>query len=166
MIKKLILAILFALPMSVFAQKFGVVDVEAIIPNMSEYAAVQTQVNAASQKYQEEFDKLQEEMNKKMSEFQNLEKDATTPESIKERRIQEMQELNEKINQFRNTATQDLQRQQQQLMAPVEQKFNDALKAVGQEGGYTFIFPNGVALYSGADAIDVTAEVKTKLGVK
>lgn len=166
MIKKLILAILFALPMSVFAQKFGVVDVEAIIPNMSEYAAVQTQVNAASQKYQEEFDKLQEEMNKKMSEFQNLEKDATTPESIKERRIQEMQELNEKINQFRNTATQDLQRQQQQLMAPVEQKFNDALKAVGQEGNFTFIFPLGVALYNGSDAIDVTADVKTKLGVK
>lgn len=166
MIKKIILAIVFALPMSVFAQKFGVVDVEAIIPNMSEYAAVQTQVNAASQKYQEEFDKLQEEMNKKITEYQNLEKDATTPESIKERRLQEVQELNDKINQFRNTATQDLQRQQQQLMAPVEQKFNDAIQAVGQEGGYTFIFPNGVALYTGASAIDVTNDVKAKLGVK
>lgn len=166
MIKKLILAILFALPMSVFAQKFGVVDVEAIIPNMAEYAAVQTQVNAASTKYQEEFDKLQEEMNKKMSEYQNLEKDATTPESIKERRIQEMQELNEKINQFRNTASQDLQRQQAQLMAPVEQKFNEAIQAVGQEGNYTFIFPVGVSMYTGKDAIDVTAEVKAKLGVK
>ncbi len=166
MIKKLILAILFALPMSVFAQKFGTVDIEAIIPNMSEYAAVQTQVNAASTKYQEEFDKLQEEMNKKMSEYQNLEKDATTPESIKERRIQEMQELNEKINQFRNTAQQDLQRQQAQLMAPVEQKFNEALTAVGQEGGYTFIFPVGVAMYTGTDVVDVTAAVKAKLGVK
>lgn len=166
MIKKIILAIVFALPMSVFAQKFGVVDVEAIITNMSEYAAVQTQVNAASQKYQEEFDKLQEEMNKKMTEYQNLDKDTTTPESIKERRIQEIQELNDKINQFRNTATQDLQRQQQQLMAPVEQKFNDALQAVGQEGGYTFIFPNGVALYTGSTAIDVTNEVKAKLGIK
>ncbi|MCD8388035.1 MAG: OmpH family outer membrane protein [Bacteroidales bacterium] len=165
MIKKAILAILIALPMSVFAQKFGVVDVESIISAMPEYATVQKQIADASQKYQDEFDKLNEEMNKKVTEYQTLDQDATTPQSIKERRIQEIQELDNKIQQFRNTASQDIARQQQQLMAPVEQKFQEAITSVGQEGGYTFIFQKGVALYDGAGVVDVTSAVKAKLGV-
>lgn len=165
MIKKLILAIAFALPISIFAQKFGVVDVEAIITNMPEYTAVQTQINDASQKYQAELDKLNEEMNKKFTEYQALDQDATTPQSIKERRMQEIQDLDTKIKQFTNTASQDLQRQQMQLMAPVEQKFQDAIKSVGQEGNYTFIFQKGMALYDGTSVIDVTNDVKSKLGM-
>lgn len=166
MIKKLLLAILIALPCSALAQKFGVVDVQAIFQAMPESAAAQTQLTEASKKYEDEFAKLNEEMNKKVTEFQTLSKDTTTPESIKQRRMEEMQELDNKIQQFRNTAAQDLQRQQEQLMAPIEQKINDAVKAVGQEGNYTFIIQNGVALYNGVTVEDVTPAVKTKLGIK
>ena len=163
MIKRLILAVLIALPLSIFAQKFGVVDVEAIITSMPEYTAVQKQINDASTKYQAEFDNLNKEMEKKVTEYQTLEKDATTPESIKERRIQEIQDLQAKIDQFRNTVSQDLQRQHQQLMAPVEQKVQDAIKTVGQEGSFTFIFPKGISLYDGTDVVDTTEAVKAKL---
>ena len=53
-------------------------------------------------------------------------------------------------------------------MAPIQQKINDAVKAVGQEGNFTFIFPNeqGLLLYTGTDVVNVTALVKTKLGIK
>lgn len=166
MIKNVILALLIALPLSVFAQKFGVVETEPVLTSMPEYAAMQTQVNEASKKYEDELNKLKEEMNKKFTEYQALEKDTATPESIKERRMQEMQELDQKIQQFTNTAMQDLQRQQQQLMAPIEQKFMDACKAVGQEGGYTFILPQGMALYVGSTVEDVTPLIKAKLGIK
>lgn len=163
MIKRLIVAALIALPLSIFAQKFGFVDVEAIITTMPEFTAVQQQINDASSKYQAEFDNLNKEMEKKVTEYQSLEKDATTPESIKERRIQEIQDLQAKIDQFRNTVSQDLQRQQQQLMAPIEQKVQEAIKTVGQEGGFTFIFPKGVTLYDGSDVVDATESVKAKL---
>ena len=36
MIKKIILALLIALPLSTFAQKFGVVDLEALFQDMPE----------------------------------------------------------------------------------------------------------------------------------
>lgn len=166
MIKNVIVALLIALPMSIFAQKFGIVETEPVLTSMPEYIAMQTQVNEASKKYEEELNKLKEEMNKKFTEYQALEKDTATPESIKERRMQEMQELDQKIQQFTNTAMQDLQRQQQQLMAPIEQKFMEACNSVGQEGGYTFIFPMGQALYTGATVEDVTPQVKAKLGIK
>lgn len=168
MFKKIVLALLVALPLSAAAQKFGVVKVDEVFQAMPETATTQAQFTEASKKYEDEFQKLQEEINKLYTDFQALDKDETTPQSIKERRLQEIQEKDQKIQQFRNTAQQDLQRLQEQLIAPIQQKLTDAIKAVGAEGGYTFIFPNEQAmiLYSGADVVDITAAVKAKLGIK
>ncbi len=92
-----------------------------------------------------------EEFQKLYTEFQTLQADANTPESIKERRMQEIQERHAKIEQFSNTAQQDLQRLQQTLAAPIVQKVQDAVKAVGAEGAYTMVFPNApdLLLYTG-----------------
>lgn len=166
MIKKLILAILIALPVSVFAQKFGVVDEQAILSSLPDVKNVESQIAEASKTYENELQKLNEEFNKKMTEFQALQKDTATPESIKERRLQELQELEQKMQQFNNTAMQDLSRQQQQLMAPIQQKIIDAIKAVGQEGGYTFILPMGIPYYQGTGVEDATSAVKAKLGIQ
>ncbi len=166
MIKKLILLLLIALPVSVFAQKFGVVDEQAIISSLPDVKDVEAKLAEASKTYENELQKLTEEFNKKMTEFQALQKDTTTPESIKERRMQELQELDQKMQQFQNTAMEDLRRQQQQLMAPIQQKVIDAIKAVGQEGGYTLIFPMGVPYYQGTGVEDATNAVKAKLGIQ
>ena len=99
MIKRLLLAIMIALPMSVFAQKFGVINTQALMETMPEMKTVQEQMEASAKKYQAEFDKLKEEFDKKFTEFQALEE--STPQTIKDRRMQEMQELDAKIQQFR-----------------------------------------------------------------
>lgn len=168
MIKRLILAVLVALPFSALAQKFGVVDLDNVFQAMPETATAQTQLTDASKKYEDEFQKLREEVDKLFAEYQNLQKDPATPDAIKERRLNELTERDQKVQQFRNTASQDLARLQEQLMAPIQQKISDAVKAVGQEGGFTFIFPNeqGLLLYTGTDVTDVTALVKAKLGIK
>ncbi len=164
MIKRLLLAIMIALPMSVFAQKFGVINTQALMETMPEMKTVQEQMEASAKKYQAEFDKLQEEFKKKYDEFQALEE--STPQTIKDRRMQEMQELDAKIQQFRETAMQDQQRQQQQLMAPIQEKVMKAIQSVGDEGGYTFIFENMMPVYTGKDVTDITESVKARLGVK
>lgn len=168
MIKRLLLAVLVALPFSAFAQKFGVVDLETVFQAMPETATAQTQLTDASKKYEDEFAKLREEVDKLFADYQNLQKDPSTPDAIKERRLNELQERDQKVQQFRNTASQDLARLQEQLMAPIQQKIADAVKTVGQEGNFTFIFPNEQALllYTGSDVTDVTPLVKTKLGIK
>ena len=164
MIKKILLALVIAFPTMAFAQKFGVITTDQLIQSLPEMNEVKTTLEASSKKYEDEFKNLQDEMQKKYTEFQSLEE--TTPSTIKDRRLQEMQELDQKIQQFRQTASEDLQRQQQQLMAPIEQKVTDAIKAVGQEGSYTFIFQDGMALFAGSTVEDVTPAVKAKLGLK
>ena len=165
MIKKLLLAVAIALPaMSLSAQKFGTVNVQEIMESLPEVTEMKAKIEASSKTYEEEFGKLQQEMEKKYTEFQQLPEG--TLESIKERRMQELQELDQKIQQFRATAQQDLQRQQAQLMQPIQEKVVSAIKSVGTEGGFTMIFPEAVPAYVSGDVQDVTALVKAKLGVK
>ena len=166
MIKKFIAALVIALPMCVSAQKFGIVDPEAILPLMPQYQEADAKIAEVSKKYEAEFTKLREEQEKKYAEFQELNAQADTPQSIKERRMQEIQETDQKVQQFVQTAQQDLQRQQQQLMQPVQAALLDAIQAVGQEQGMTFIFPLGMDLYHGTDVQDLTPLVKAKLGLK
>jgi|GEM_PF-5650330 len=88
MIKKLLLAIMIALPMSVFAQKFGIINTQQVMETMPEIKTVQEQMEASSKKYQTEFDNLQAEFKKKYEEFQALEE--STPQAIRDRRLQAM----------------------------------------------------------------------------
>lgn len=164
MIKKLLLAIAMVLPSMAFAQKFAVVNAQPIIEAMPDMTEARTALEAASKKYEDEFKNLQDEFNKKYTEFQGMNDD--TPQTIKERRMSELQELDQKMNQFRSTATQDLQRQQEQLMAPIQQKVMTAIQSVGAEGEYTMIFENNVPIYVGTTVEDITPKVKAKLGLK
>ena len=65
MIKKLLLAVLIALPSLAFAQKFGIVNTQAIMQDMPEVKAAQAEMETASKKYDDEFKALQTEMQKK-----------------------------------------------------------------------------------------------------
>lgn len=151
--------------MFAFAQapKFGVVNTQTIAEAMPELKAAQEQVQASTQKYEEELKKLQEKIEKDFADFQAL--DANTPESIKERRMQDIQQQEQKMQQFHSTAMQDLQRQQAALMAPIQEKIQSAIQAVGKENNLTFIFESNVPLYVGTDVTDVTSMVRTKLGI-
>ncbi len=106
MFKKFLLALVVALPFCAFAQapKFGVVDVEGIIPKMAEFVEAQNKIGEASKTFESEYAKINEELQKKYAEFQELEKDPSTLQSIKERRIQDIQELDKKAQQFAQTA--------------------------------------------------------------
>ncbi|WP_279114101.1 OmpH family outer membrane protein [Bacteroides acidifaciens] len=159
MIKKILLAICVAFPMLAVAQapKFGVVNTQEVLDAMPDVK------KAASKKYEDEFGKLREQMDREYAEFQKL--DPSTPEPIKQRRQQEVQALYQKMEQFQMTASEDLRRQHDTLMAPVISKVSSAISAVGKEKGLTFVFESTLPLYSGADVVTITPDVKKSLGI-
>lgn len=166
MFRKFLIVALLVAPMCMLAQtKLGSVNTQEILSLMPELTSIQNQLNEVSKKYETEFQALREEFDKKYSEYQSLAQD--TPESIKQRREQELAELQQKIQQFQQVAGEDIQRQQQTLFAPVQEKVTTAIQAVGSENGFTFIFDLSMPtiLYKGKDAVDVTPLVKQKLGI-
>lgn len=166
MIKKLFLVALMALPMTLAAQnfKFGTVNSVEIFNLMPEKNTAEQQLEALQKQYEAEFVKMQEEFSAKYKEFVDAQE--TMPENIKQRRMQEIQEIQQRIQNFREVAASDLEEQQGKLMAPIQEKMSTAIKAVGEENGFTFIFDVNILMYSGAQAIDATPLVKAKLGLK
>ena len=150
------------------AQKFGYVNTTEIFNVMPDKATAENTLKSVSDKYETEFKNLQDAFQKKMADYEAADKDATTPQAIKDRHQQELQDDYMKIQNFQQTAAQDLQRQQETLLAPITQKIQNAIQAVGAEGGFTFIFDQaaGAILYTGTNAEDISAKVKAKLGIK
>ena len=167
MIKKLLLAAALAVPMLASSQslKIGIVDVQGIFQVMPDTDEAQKKLAEVSKKYEDEYEKLQEEMKRRYDEIQAMPEDEL--QAIKERKYKDFQEYQQKVAMFEQSATQDLQKVQQDLIAPIYTKINNAVQSVGQEGNYSLIEINDpqVILYYGAPVEDITPQVKAKLGV-
>ena len=167
MIKKILLIAALVLPCTVFAQslKIGLVNVDEIVQKMPEYTDAQNKYVETSKRYEDELAKLQEELKRRYDDIQNM--PDTELEAIKERKVREFQEYQVKIQQFTQTAEQEMNKVQADLMAPIEKKVQDAIRSVGQEGNFSLIQPNisSFILYYADPVVDITPEVKAKLGV-
>ncbi len=166
MLKKFIIALMCCLPMTMVAQslKFGTVNTTDVITAMPERIEAEKQMQDLTKRYEDEFVKLQEDFQKKYQEVQAM--GDTVPETIKMRRYEELQAMDQRIQSFRQVAEQDLAKKQEELFIPIQQKLMDAINAVGSENGFTYIFDANAAYYKGIGNEDVTPLVKTKLGIK
>ena len=92
MIKKFLAAILIALPLAVSAQtvKIGVIDVETLVNEAPETAEVQKTLQEAQNKYNSDIQKLQEEGQKALDEYNKLKDDPATPAAILQRHEQSL----------------------------------------------------------------------------
>lgn len=165
MIKKFMLLAAVVLPMFVSAQtlKVGLVDTQEIIGKMPETTEVQNKLNESQKKYQAELELISKEFQKLYEEIQNMKEDELP--AIKERKLTQLQETQRKGEAFEQQVMQDLQKQQQELMAPVIQKVRGAIESVAKEGGYTYVQEKDMLLYFAAPVEDITDAVKRKLGI-
>ena len=167
MLKKIALILLLIAPMTVFAQKFGHIKTQAIISIMPEYTKAQTDIETMQKQYEAEIRRASEELQKKFTEYQQ--EQANLPKNIQERRQKELQDLNEKGMQMQQDAQQELERAWMSMLEPIAKKIDDAIKAVGQEGGYVYIFDlntTNIPFVNETLSTDVTDAVKAKLGIK
>ena len=157
MLKKIALLLLLIAPMSVFAQKFGHIKSADVLTVMPEFTKAQTDIQAMQKQYEDEMKRATDELTKKYTEYQQ--EQANLPKNIQERRQKE----------FQQDAQQQLQKSYADMMEPIYKKIEDAIKAVGQEGGYTYIFDlnrTEIPYVNEAQSTDVTAAVKAKVGIK
>ena len=52
-----------------------------------------------------------------------------------------MQDIEQRVQNFMQVARQDMDKKQQELLAPIQDKVRTAIKAVGDEKGYAYIKP-------------------------
>jgi outer membrane protein len=167
--KKLIIMAMLMAPVSLFAQKFGHVNVQEIMTAMPEYTTAQNEVQALQKTYEEDLTRMQDELKKKSEEYDKaLKETPNMPDNVKSRREQELQDLYQRIQQSYQDNQQDLQKVSQEKMQNITTKIVNAIKEVGQAGGYVYIMElnGGIPYISTTLSTDVTSQVKTKLGLK
>jgi len=170
MTKKLIIALAFFLPLSLFAQdlKFGYFNRADIFQSMPETVEASKKLDELAKNYESEISKIQEEYQKKGSDF--VAARDTLPEAIRARRMTEIQDIEQRLQSFYQDSQKDMQKQQQEMIVPINKKLSDAVKAVGQENGFVYIFDTsanaGLMYWSTEKCVDVSTLVRTKLNLK
>lgn len=171
MLKKIAILILLILPMGVFAQthKFAHMNSQDVIVAMPEFIKAQADLQALSKKYQDELTRTQEEFNKKYQEYQQAVAKDSLPANIAERRQKELQDMMQRQEQFQQDAQAGMEKAQTDLMTPVYQKLDSAIKAVGKAEGAIYVFDlsrTAIPFVNESLSIDLTAKVKANLGIK
>lgn len=168
MIKKIVVIMLLALPVkNLMAQdKLAYVNIQEIFQVMPELSEIEKTIAELNEQYKKEMEKMYEEYGAKTKEYQdNLN---TMAESIKTRRQGEIVDIEKRIGTFQQTANEELQRKQMELVNALREKIVKATSEIGAENNYTYIFDLSAQsiAYHSPKAVDVTALVKKKLGIK
>ena len=167
MLKKIALILLLIAPMSVFAQKFGHFNAQEILAVMPETQKAQTDLETLRKQYEDDIKRTEDEVNKKFAAYQQ--EQANLPKNIQERRQKELQDLAEKGMQYQRDAQQELERSWMEMLEPIYKKLNDAVKAVGDEGGYVYLFDistTQIPYVNETLSTNVSAAIKAKLGIQ
>jgi len=164
--KKIFVTILLLIPLGLAAQelKIAIVNTNDIMLVMPEISAYENDMATLRQQYEKELKLMQDEYNRKYSDLM-AQGDSLT-ENIRVLRMQEIQDIATRMENFSPMAQENIQKKHEELMKPIQEKIMKAINEVGDENGYTYIIGPNVLLYKSKSAIDATDKVKAKLGLK
>jgi outer membrane protein len=146
--------------------KFGHINGQEVIALMPERDSAQEKFMAYAKDVEEMLENMQVEYNNKLNTYQKSAK--TWSDAIREQKEKELQELGQRIQEFQVSAQQDLQKQQGDLLRPVIEKANTAIKKVAAEGGFTYIFDisnSAVSYWNPDQSIDIMPLVRKELNI-
>lgn len=150
------------------ALKFGHIDLQALVQVMPERTAAETEFNSFQAELEEILGEMQKDYQSKLAEFEAMGEDAS--EIKRNAKIGEIQDVQQRIQNYQVTAQQQVQQKQAELLSPVFDKAEKAIEEVAKEQGLIYVFDSGAGnrtiLYKSNQSIDVLPLVKTKLGIQ
>ena len=164
-LKSLFVALLMALPMTfTYAQsKVAHIDTQKLIGEMPEVIAAQKQLEQLEKTYTSEIENTYKEFQTKA---QSYSADAANQTDVtNQARQKELETMQQNINQYRETAAQDLQKKQVEMMRPLYDKARAAIEKVAAAQGFDYVLDasaGGPVIM--AKGKDLMADVKAELG--
>jgi len=162
------IALLFS-GLTLFAQeiRIGRIDTKAVFEAMPENLKAQQEIDSISAEYQVALSKLESEYQSKVSNF--LADKDNLLQSIQEVRMLEIDQLQQRIQNFREMAAKDLQSLQESKTKPILERINKAIQAVGDREEFVYIYDSSlgnILYYSPTKCVDILPLVKAELGIE
>ena len=145
--------------------KFGHINSRELLLAMPESDSAQARIQKLASDYELQMEEMQVELNNKIDNYVQS-RDSYT-DLIRQTKEADIQEMQQRIANFEQMAQQDLQAQQNEMMRPILEKANNAIKVVADENGFIYIFDTGSGnpVYWSEKSIDILPLVKTNLGI-
>lgn len=157
-------------------QKLGHINSDAIFANYADVKTASATAENFAKTKQTEVAKMVGEFQTKLKAAQDKEKTLTAANKDKLTKElagaeTELKALGTKIETLKTQSAKDVSDKENELFAPIQKKVSDAIAAVAKEKGLTYVFDSSKSqgsnsmIYSNAGD-DITASVKSKLGIK
>lgn len=149
---------------AVQAQKFGFVNSTALLSNLPEVKQAEANLEALQKQLQKKGQSMVEQLQNDYVAVQGkVERGELSPKQ-QEEEGKKLETRQQEIASFEQDMMKQIQDKRTELLEPIYDKVNQAIAEVAKEGGYTFIFDQGVLLYF-EDSQDVSTAVKAKLNM-
>lgn len=173
MIKKIFFGVsvfIYIFCSSAFAQSPQVIvayiNSAELIDAVPEKLAASQKLLSLSDSYKEELKLLQNEYNKKYSDYITYQ--GSLAENIKLRRMQELTTLENQMQQFVELAQKDIEEQEDIMLEPIKKRISDVVREIGIEQNYTVIYDvsDPAIAFITPGAVNATPLVKARLGTR
>lgn len=148
--------------------KFGHIDLQALIQVMPERAKAETDYSKQIEDLEAQLGTMQKELETKWNDY--MQKRDSLTDIVKTARESEIQDLQQRIQNFQSIAQQQLQQKQNEMLRPIFEKAQKAVAEVGKEKGLIYVFDVsgelGTVLYRSNESLDLMPLVKQKLGIQ
>lgn len=142
--------------------KVAHINTDELIAAMPETKTLQAKLEKLGKSYNDEAAKKEAELKTK---FEKYSKEfETQTELVNNQRTKEVQDEAKKIEQFKTEAYNDLQKQENEGLAPILEKAQKAIEEVASAQGFDYVI-NAQTLIV-AKGKDLLPDVKAKLGIK
>ncbi len=153
---------------SLFAQsglKFAHINGQELLMLMPDRDSAELKLQAYGQDLQDQIEELHVEYNNKVQNY--MQRRETLSTAIREARERELTELQQRIQEFEATAQQEFQRMQGELLRPLMDKADAAIKKVAEREGFIYVFDlsAGGVVYHSKASVDLLPLVKKELGI-
>lgn len=136
--------------------KIAHIDTQAFIESMPAYQDAMQQIKQVEQTYQAEIDDLLKEAQKKNERYKAEASTKTDEEN--QMRMQELNEMQNSIMEYNQTATKDVQKKREELMRPVLERARNIIQETARAKGFDYVLDStigsGVLLADGYDLLD------------
>jgi outer membrane protein len=147
--------------------KFGHINSDELIQALPEFDSANVKLEKFRKELVNALELMSVELNNKNDAYNKESKNLT--EIVKQTKEQELIDMNRRIQEFQTNAQTQLQNKQVELFQPVYAKVDKAVKDVGKENGFVYVFDiaKGSLLYfDETKSTNVMALAKAKLGLK
>lgn len=147
--------------------KFGHINSEEIIRALPEFDSANVKLEKLQKELVNTLELMSVELNNKNDAYTKESKNLS--ELVRQTKEQEIVDLNRRMQEFQQSAQEQLQNKQVELFQPIYAKVDKTIKDVGKENGFIYIFDisKGALLwFDETKSTNVSTLAKAKLGLK